>query len=146
VELGQSSPSLASLQRICDALDVDLPDLLRDPKRGRAAPVVRKADRASVRSEWSRASAESLLPNGGDDHFTALLLTIDPGGRTGTLPVRRGVRELAYCIRGKVELTLGKERHQLSAGDSVVIERANASWENRGRGRAEVLVISTRIS
>lgn len=145
VELGQSSPSLASLQRICEALEVDLPDLLRDPRSKRTAPVVRKADRESVRSEWSKASAESLLPDGGDDHFTALLISLDPGGRTGTLPSRRGTRELAYCIRGTVQLTLGDERYELASGDSVVIDRTHASWENRGRGRAEILVISARF-
>ncbi len=145
VELGQSSPSLASLQRICDALEVDLPDLLRDPRRARTAPVVRRAERESVRSEWSKASAESLLPSGGDDRFSALLLSIDPGGRTGILPTRRGTRELAYCIRGRVRLKLDDESYELAGGDSAVIEQAHASWENDGRGRAEVLVISARF-
>jgi transcriptional regulator with XRE-family HTH domain len=145
VELGQSSPSLASLQRICEALEVDLPDLLRNPRQARTSPVVRRADRESVRSEWSKASAESLLPDGGDDRFSALLLAIDPGGRTGALPTRRGTQELAYCIRGKVEVTLDEERYELARGDSLIIHQASASWENRGRGRAEVLVVSARF-
>jgi XRE family transcriptional regulator, regulator of sulfur utilization len=145
VELGQSSPSLASLQRICDALDLDLPDLLRDPKKKRTNPVVRRTERESVRSEWSKASADSLLPDGGDDRLSVLLLTIDPAGRTGTLPMRRGVREFAHCIKGRVVLTLGTEKHELLAGDSVLVAQANASWENRGRHRAEVLVVSVRL-
>lgn len=146
VELGQSSPSLASLQRICDALEVDLADLLRDPSRARTNPVIRRAERASVRSEWSKASAESLVPNGGDDRFSALLLSLDPGGRTGALPSRKGMRELAYCVRGTVRLILGEDRYDLSSGDSVVLDQANASWENLGRGRAEVLVMSVRLT
>jgi XRE family transcriptional regulator, regulator of sulfur utilization len=145
VELGQSSPSLASLQRICDALELDLPDLLRAPKEERATPIIRRAERETVRSEWSRATAESLLPNGGDDRFSALLVSIDPGGRTGVLPSRRGTRELAYCVRGKVHLTLGTQQYVLSRGDSVVIDRTGASWENRGRAAAEVLVIAARV-
>ena len=36
-------------------------------------------------------------------------------------------------------------RYELSAGDSVLVERANACWENRGRGRAEVLVVAVRL-
>jgi XRE family transcriptional regulator, regulator of sulfur utilization len=145
VELGQSSPSLASLQRICDALEVDLSDLLRDPNRTRSAPVVRRAERESVRSEWSKASAESLLPNGGDDRFSAMLLSIDPGGRTGSLPTRAGTREFAYCIKGEVHLQLGDEAYELASGDSVVIDQHHASWENRGRGRADVLVVFARF-
>lgn len=145
VELGQSSPSLASLRRICDALDVDLPELLRDPKRKRISPVVRRAERDSLRSEWSKASAESLLPNGGDHRFSALLVTLDPRGRTGAWPRRKGTADFAYCIRGHVLLRLGQDSYELSAGDSAVIDQADASWENRGRGRAEVIVFSARV-
>jgi XRE family transcriptional regulator, regulator of sulfur utilization len=144
VELGQSSPSLSSLQRICDALEVELSELLRDKRRVRSSPIVRRGDRGAVRSEWSQASAESLTPTNGDDGFTALLLSIDPGGRTGMLPTRASGREFAYCIKGKVRLTLGDERHELTAGDSVVIVARDASWENRGRGSAEVLVVAAR--
>lgn len=146
VELGQSSPSLASLQRICDALDLDLPDLLRDPRPTRVVPVVRRADRRSLRSEWSKASAEFLHPGGGDERFSALLLSLEPNGRTGALPTRNGTRALAYCIRGKVHLTLGEEVHELMRGDSVVIEQVSASWENRSRARVEVIVISARFA
>jgi XRE family transcriptional regulator, regulator of sulfur utilization len=145
VELGQCSPSLASLQHICDALDVDLPELLRTPGRARTAPVVRRTERQSLRSEWSKASAESLLPNGGSDGFSALLLSLDPGGRTGTIATRKDWREFAYCIQGKVAVTLGAERYELARGDSVVISQDNACWENRGRNRAEILVISARL-
>jgi transcriptional regulator with XRE-family HTH domain len=146
VELGQSSPSLASLQRICAALQIDLADLLRTTAQPRTEPVLRRKEREALRSEWSKASAASLLPDGGDEGLSALLLTIDPGGRTGALPLRRGSREFAYCVRGKVLLTLGRDQHRLSAGDSVLITQSDASWENRSRVRAEVLVISARVS
>lgn len=122
-----------------------MPDLLRDPRHPRRVPVVRRAERESVRSEWSKASAASVLPGSGDDRFSALLLSIDPGGRTGALPTRQGTRGLAYCIRGKVHLTLGDEGYELAAGDSAVIDQIDACWENRGRGRAEVLVVAARF-
>lgn len=144
VELGQSSPSLSSLQKICDALDIELAELVRDPGRKRSDRIVRKGDREVIRSEWSKANAESLLPNGEDERFSALLITLDPGGRTGTLPVRPGARGFAYCVRGKVLLTFGDERHELSASDSVVLEGSGSAWENLGRGVAEVLVLAVR--
>lgn len=145
VELGQSSPSLASLQRICDALKVDLPDLLKTDTK-RASPVMRRAEREAVRSEWSKASAASLLPDGSDERFGALLLSIDPGGKTGAWPTRRGTKEVAYCVRGRVHLTLDDADYELSSGDSALIDSANASWENRGRARAEVLIVSARVT
>ena len=84
------------------------------------------------------------MPNNRHDRLSALLLSLDPGGRTGALPTRPGVQEFAYCIRGKVQLTLGNESYELSSGDSAIIDQANASWVNRGRNRAEVLIVSSR--
>lgn len=144
VELGQSSPSLASLQRICNALEIEMPDLLRDSSRAHRTPVLRRSERESIRSDWSKASAESLVPSGSNESFSAMLLSMDAGGRTGALPSRKGSHEFAYCIRGQVQLKLGDQTFELSRGDSVVVDRTAASWENSGRGRAEVLVISMR--
>jgi XRE family transcriptional regulator, regulator of sulfur utilization len=146
VELGQSSPSLASLQRICAALDIEMTTLLQEPSMSHGAPVLRRSERESLRSEWSRASAESLLPPGADERLTAMLVTLDPGGRTGSIPRRRGSRDFAYCARGRVALMIGEQRHQLGPGDSVLIEDTSAvSWENTGRSRAEVLLVSARL-
>jgi XRE family transcriptional regulator, regulator of sulfur utilization len=145
VELGQSSPSLASLQRITDALDLDLAELLRRPQDRPPAPIVRRSERQSLRSEWSRASAESLLPDGSDERFSAWLLTLDPGGRTGTIERRRGARELAYCVRGRVALTLGGARHELGPGDSAVLGQSAAAWENIGKLRAEIMIVSAKL-
>jgi XRE family transcriptional regulator, regulator of sulfur utilization len=144
VELGQTSPSLASLQRICDALHLELSELLREPERPRATPVLRRRDRESLRSEWSKATAASLVPSGSDDRFSALLLTLDPGGRTGAISRRRGALEFAYCIRGRVTLILGEERHEMASGDSALLQHPTASWDNTGRTHAEVLVVSAR--
>lgn len=144
VELGQSSPSLASLSRICEALETDLAELLRGPVPPRAPSVVRRADRAALRSEWSKASAEALLPARGDERLSALLLSLDPGGQTGALPAPGPGHELAYCIQGDVLLNLGSEHYDLSTGDSVLITGGNAAWENRGSNRAQILVVSVR--
>ena len=146
VELGQCSPSLASLQKICVSLEIEMPELLRDPARAPTDRVVRKAQREAIRSEWSKASAESLWPHGHDDRFSAMLLTLDPGGRTGSLPGRGGAQGFVYCIRGKVVLTLGEERHELATGDTALLDYSDASWENQGRSRCEVLVVSVRSS
>lgn len=146
VELGQSSPSLASLQRICAALEIEMTDLLQEPARSHDAPVLRRSERESLRSEWSRASAESLVPPGTDERLTAMLFTLDPGGRTGSIPRRRGSRDFAYCARGRVALRIDEQRHELGPGDSVLIEDSSTvSWENMGRSRAEVLLVSARL-
>jgi len=144
VELGQSSPSLASLQKICAALDVDLGDLLGDKSARGGTALVRKRDRDVLRSEWSRVTAELLVPDPADGRLSAMLLAFDPKGRTGPMERRRGARHFAYCIRGRVKVDAG-EVYELGRGDSLVLDAGPAwTWQNVGASPAEVLLVVTR--
>jgi transcriptional regulator with XRE-family HTH domain len=145
VELGQCSPSLASLEKIAAALDLSLVELLSDPPKN-PSPVVRRTERESLRSAWSRATAESLLPAQADERLHAMLVSIDAGGKTGRLDRRRGSVEFAYCVRGRVSVAIGGVDHLLGPGDSVLLEGGQGvSWENLGRVRAEVLLVGAKL-
>src|SRR5690606_34750451 len=63
VELGQSSPSLASLHKITEALGMSLAQLLTAAE---PSTVLRRSQREQVRSDWSRATAETLVPASAD--------------------------------------------------------------------------------
>jgi XRE family transcriptional regulator, regulator of sulfur utilization len=142
VELGQTSPSLASLFRICEALDVDLAKLLQTPQASSEPVVVRRDQRESLHSAWSRANAESVLPRGTDD-LTALLISLEPGGRTGVIQRRPNARGFAYCTRGAVVLDLDSAQHRLEAGDCVVLDRVRTmAWQNATQRPAQVLVVA----
>src|SRR5688572_14993254 len=78
IELGQASPSLGSLQRIADALGVTVAGLVAN--EGGAGVVLRKSARKAHRSEWSKATLESLLPAGADEKLQAILIRLDAGG------------------------------------------------------------------
>ena len=140
VELGQCSPSLASLQRMCEALDTDLPDLFAARVTRTDAPVARRSDRDALRSEWSKATAESLVPTGTTAPYSAFLVSLDRGGKTGNLH-SRGAHFFAYCIRGRVRVRLEEEPYELAAGDSVIVNQPRATWENAGTTRAELLIL-----
>ncbi len=142
VELGQVSPSLASLDRITHALGVRLSDLLSEPAVTNG-PVLRRKEQASLRSEWSRATVQSLLPAGVDDRVAVVLIRLEPGGRSGKSPLLHTGEELAFCVRGKVTVVLDEERYELAEGDSLFYDATQPSrWENTGKRRAEVLLIS----
>jgi transcriptional regulator with XRE-family HTH domain len=144
VELGQSSPSLASLQKICAALDLDLVDLLGEKSGRGGTALVRRRDRDVLRSEWSRVTAELLVPDPSDGRLSAMLLAFDPKGRTGPMERRRGARHFAYCIRGRVKVNAG-EVYELGRGDSLLLDAGPPwTWQNIGASAAEVLLLVTR--
>ncbi len=145
VERGETSPSLASLQKIGAALMIELPDLLRPPDRPGTGPVIRAGERPIVRSEWSRASAAPLVTWDESSPMAALLLTLDRAGRTGSIRRPAGTSGFAYCLRGNATVTLDGEMHRVGVGDCLLLDGAvSARWENAGRSQAQVLWVSVR--
>lgn len=148
VELGQASPSLGSLQRIADALGVTVSALLSDEGRGNGA-VVRKAGRGTLRSEWSKATVESLVHAHADERLQAILIRLDEEGKTGSTAYAPGRRVFAYCIAGSAAIVLTDPAEELLVrqGDSVVIDGPRtAAWVNRGASPVEILAVTARIA
>jgi XRE family transcriptional regulator, regulator of sulfur utilization len=144
VELGQASPSLASLEKIAGALGMTLGQLLTEPTAAQG-PVFRRRSGEGLRSEWSKASLQSLLPTGADESVSVLLIGLEPGGRSGETPAVAGGRQLVFCVRGRPTLTLAGQVYELREGDSIFLDTAAPlMWENRGKRSAEILLIHLR--
>lgn len=146
VELGQSSPSLASLQRIADALGLSVAALL--PVEATTTPVVKKSNRTPLHSAWSRATAEALMPGMASGALQAVLIRLQPGGRTGVTAYQAAERVFAYCVSGTPQLILSppEKRVAIEPGDSLVTQQAGTlAWENPGAVPAELLVVTARV-
>lgn len=144
VERGVVSPSLSSLGRITHGLGVSVSAILTEPA-ATASPVVRRRQPRTMRSEWSRATIQSLLPTGTEDGIEAILITIEPGGRIGETPLVHTGKEFAFCVKGRATLLLEGETHELSEGDSVYFDASRLrQWENRKKRNAEILLVIVR--
>lgn len=145
VELGQASPSLASLDRIAGALGLDLPELLRASATGSGArpSLIHRRDESVVRSDWSRATLRLLLPPSKQQPVSILLIGLDPGGRSGRTPHARPGGTFAFCVAGGAELVTPSETLQIEQGDSVYYDATTSTmWRNPGSTRTELLVVS----
>ena len=146
VEHNQASPSIASLQRLADALGVSLGDFFRDPA-GDARPVTRATRRRRLTSWWSRARIEALSPMGAARSFEAVMVTLGAGGSSGKRPHAHVGQALAIVFDGAVRLTLGAEVLRLVAGDAVSLEPGTPHlWENPGRKPVRLVLVSTRFA
>lgn len=138
LERGLSGVNTSTLMRIAGALGISLTELFTQtaPPLGR---VLRKSQRPALPpAEGYRKMMLSLRPIGDMEVYVG---EFDPGGSTGNQPYSHGnSQELFLVLKGEVELTLGEERHVLSAGDSIEY-RSSVPHKtvNIGTGPAEVL-------
>jgi transcriptional regulator with XRE-family HTH domain len=144
VENGVVSPSIASMEKIANALRVSLGDFFAAAAEGEAGLIVRAADRLQMSSLWSMGRIEALAPMTGR-RLEPVLITLDAGGRSGKHPYANDTEEFAFVVSGKPILTLGPEEYALRAGDAVTIRPQELRrWENPGTSVVRVLIVSAR--
>lgn len=145
VERGQASPSIASLERLGQALGITLGDFFRPSHAAVAAVVTRAGERAELTSAWSHAQIEALGPTGPACAFEPLMMTLFPGGKSAGRPSSHAGDEFAIVFEGEVQLTLGAEIYQLVRGDTATFPAETPhSWENLASEPARIVVISAR--
>jgi quercetin dioxygenase-like cupin family protein len=146
VENGQASPSIGSLERIASAVGVTLGEFFAAPGGGEdAGLIVRAVAREQLTSAWSNAQIDALAPMSAGRKLEPVLITLEPGGRSGKHPHPHAMEEFAFVLEGRVRLTLGEETHDLEAGDAATITpEQSRAWENVGPAPARILVVSAR--
>ena len=143
LENGQVSPSIGSMERIAATLGVTLGEFFAALGSNEGGIVVRVADRVELPSVWSSATLEALSPMSRGRLVEPLLITLQPGGRSGKHPTAQPREEFAFVLEGQVELTLGPDAMTLNPGDSVTILRGELRrWSNNGTALARILVVA----
>ena len=144
VENGQTSPSIASLERLARALGLGLTDFF---SRLAAEPalVMRRAERRRFTSEWSRARLEPLVPPEALRSLEGVLITLEGGGRSGKDASVQPHEQLALVLEGEIALTIGRASHVLGVGDAAAIpSNCPHAWENRAASPARVAIVAAR--
>jgi transcriptional regulator with XRE-family HTH domain len=143
VERGETSPTLATAERIAAGLDLSLSQLLRLDERPHIA--VTRAGQGRTRRKAGHLT-EELTPALPGQRADVSRHSLDPGAATGTPgdpPLHEpGSRETAVILRGSVALLIDDERHDLDAGDSVTFDAdLPHHFVNEGSEPAELLAV-----
>lgn len=142
LENGQVSPSIHSMEKIAGTLGVTLGAFFGAIGPGEGGLVLRRADRESMPSSWSSATIESLGRSSPLRRLDPLLITLEPGGRSGKHPVPHRGEEFAMVLKGRVLLQLGPDQHRLGLGDTVTLLPGELRlWVNESRGECQILLV-----
>jgi transcriptional regulator with XRE-family HTH domain len=129
VERDETSPSVASLVAICDALGLPIAELFAIPQ----TTLVRRADRTLLAQLPASAPVlDTLLTPASERQVTVLETVAGPGGSGGealyTMPSQT---EVCFVLEGTVEVCVENERLLLSEGDALTFGAAAPhTWRN----------------
>lgn len=145
IERNKISPSLESLLRVMEVLDIDMEYLFRDYKREKRVKIVRGRERNVYRAQSVSYEELSVIEDGKEEHsIEAFFLTIEAGGRRGSEEYGHPGKELGVILSGKAGLEYGKESYLLEEGDSVTFSSDTPHiLTNRGDDRLKAIWIIT---
>jgi transcriptional regulator with XRE-family HTH domain len=122
VERGEANPSIVSLQRIANALDVPIFYFFSQGEPERR--VVSRDNRAKLSFPDSNVTYELLLPNL-DHKSMGLVIRLGPGERIDPICLTEPTEEWLLLIQGEVTVHIAGNQHPMKPGDSIWYE----SWE-----------------
>jgi transcriptional regulator with XRE-family HTH domain len=127
VERGESSPTAVVLEKLATGLGVMLATLFDSPPPA-AATVADRVSRRKDQPEWKDPASgyvrRNVSPVGTVPPVQIVEVHFPPGGRVA---FETGAREVpmhqqVWVLDGAIDVTLGKERHRLRAGDCLAME------------------------
>ncbi len=142
VENERTSPSVASLRKIAEALETSIGTFFAGgTPNGR---LVRKSARAMLVHPQFRWR-DSLLTPSLSGKLQVIWTEIEPGGGSGDEPYGHDSdEECVVIVRGKLDFWVGDEHYRLNVGDALTFEsRIPHKNRNPGPGRTEVLWVIT---
>jgi transcriptional regulator with XRE-family HTH domain len=121
IERGVSSPSLATLNRIAQALNVSMTEFFVD-ERQKDVELVRKGRGRRVADTSENAFIEVLMARSAQGAFNVLFLELESGELR--LSPRPSVPEeyYIYVLRGKCEVEVEGDNYVLDPGDSIFVK------------------------
>lgn len=143
IERAESSPTAALLERLATALNVPLASLFDMPGPD-PQPVARRADQLQWQDPASGYLRRNVSPSGFPSPIQIVEVDFPAGARVAFDSGARGaqVHQQVWVLEGRIDVTVGVDRHELRAGDCLafVLDRPTA-FNNRTRKSARYAVV-----
>ena len=140
VERRKTSPSVSTLYKLSEALEVPITAFFRtEPPR--QAIVFRKAtERTQVefqRGIWAGLGGESFV-----GRVEPFMLTLEAGATSGPHGLVHSGHEFVICLEGQLEYEVEDQRYSLQPGDSLLFaSKMRHRWRNPGKSVTNVLFV-----
>lgn len=141
VERDQTSPSIATLVDILQALGTDLKSFFGDESDNQV--VFRPGDFFEKVDEDLHSKTEWIIPNAQKYRMEPIRVTLEPGGSTYVDKPHEG-EEFGYVLQGTITLHLGQNTYRVRKGDTFYFRSRGLHYiENKTRSPASLIWVST---
>ncbi|MCS6907139.1 MAG: XRE family transcriptional regulator [Anaerolineales bacterium] len=140
IEKDLSSPSVSTLYKIAEALDVPMIYFFQERAQNKFIVFCKKDQGVKLpflRGVWEGFGTEPFA--GGIEPF---LLTLEAGGGSGRFHMVHSADEFVYCLEGAIEYEVERERYLLEPGDCLMfLAHRKHRWRNAAKERSRALVV-----
>lgn len=145
IENGRMTGTLESHMKICEALEITLPELYSDIEYAKKEVEVQPESlRTEVFVHDEKSSSEMLTKDILRKKMMPVMLKLDPGGITHREENQKGTEKFLYVLEGTVEATIGEKVYTLTKGATLYFESSIPHFlKNVGNSKALCLCIIT---
>lgn len=126
IERGESSATAVVLEKLATALGATLASLFDTPRTRAAAPgpVARSGAQPPWRDPGSGYVRRNVSPAGWPAPFQIVDVHFPPGARVAYETAARTppVHQQVWLIEGRIDVTVGDQRHRLDEGDCLALQ------------------------
>lgn len=141
VERDLTSPSIATLIDILQALGTDLKEFFGDETDSQI--VFHDADYFEKYDEELKNKTEWIIPNAQKNQMEPIRVTLQPGGRTYLDDPHEG-EEFGYVLSGQITIHLGQQSYKAKRGETFYFKSSSRHYiEAAGRAGASIIWVST---
>jgi quercetin dioxygenase-like cupin family protein/DNA-binding Xre family transcriptional regulator len=144
IENCKMTGTIDSHMRICQALEISLPDMYRElTLTKKEVDVQTKRSKTDVFVHDDRATSEILVTKMANKKMMPVLIKLAKGGTTQKEDTRIGVERFLYVLEGKIEATIGDDKYILSKGDTLYFDSSiTHQIKNLDTGEARLISVT----
>ena len=132
IERGKTSPSVSTLYKLADAMDVPITAFFREEPPQHEIVFRKASERTRVpfmRGLWEGLGGEAFI-----GRVEPFMLTLESGASSGPFGMVHTGHEFVLCLRGELEYQVEEQTYLLEAGDSLLFAaQLKHRWRNPGK-------------
>jgi len=140
IERGLTSPSVSTLIKLSQALEVPVTALFREEPSKRKIVYCKNIERNSFTFQggvWEAMGGDRF-----EGQMDAAFATLTPNARSGAHSMFHSGYEFVYCVSGMLEYQVEDECYTLEPGDSLMFTTNMAhKWKNLAQGETQVIFV-----